>query len=84
MEESRTIQDVLDGVIKRLSNIKVPMSEIDDIGFPIAVSINEIKACVVAIVENEKNTSDDQNNTESEIIVEDDPDSELIIEETVQ
>ena len=84
MEESRTIQDVLDGVIKRLSNIKVPMSEIDDIGFPIAVSINEIKACVVAIVENEKNTSDDQNNSESEIIVEDDPDSKLIIEETVQ
>lgn len=84
MEESRTIQDVLDGVIKRLSNIKVPMSEIDDIGFPIAVSINEIKACVVAIVENDKKTSDDQNNSESEIILEDDPDSELIIEETVQ
>lgn len=75
MEESRTIQDVLDGVIKRLRNIKVPMSEIDDIGFPIAVSINEIKACVVAIVENNKKTSDDQNNSESEIIAEDDLDS---------
>ena len=68
MEESKTVKEVLEDVIKTLSNIKVPMSEIDAIGIPIARSINGIKACINAIDNQEE--SENQNSSEPDFIIE--------------
>lgn len=51
MEETKSVKEVLEDVVNMLSGIKVPMSEIDAIGIPIARSINGIKACINAMVE---------------------------------
>lgn len=53
MEETKSVKEVLEDVVNMLSGIKVPMSEIDAIGLPIARSINGIKACLNAMVEND-------------------------------
>lgn len=53
MGESKTIREVLEDVLKILNDIKVPMSEIDNIGIPVARSINGIKACLEAMTEND-------------------------------
>lgn len=49
MEPKMTVKDVLKDVMDTLNNISIPMSQIDDIGMPIARAINGIKICVEAM-----------------------------------
>lgn len=58
MEGTMTVKDVLKDVIETLNNISVPMSQINDIGLPIAKSINNIKACVEAMESAEKDQAE--------------------------
>ena len=69
MGESKTIREVLEDVVKMLSGIKVPMSEIDDIGIPVARSINGIKACLEAMTEPEI-AETEKIEQDSEIVIE--------------
>lgn len=49
MDTKMTVKDVLKDVMDTLNNISIPMSQLDDIGMPIARAINGIKACVDAM-----------------------------------
>ena len=50
-----TILDVLIDVNMKLRDIKVPVSELDNIGYPIAGAVNGIQACIDAIMKNQRN-----------------------------
>ena len=58
MEGTMTVKDVLNDVVETLNGISVPMSQINDIGLPIAKSINNIKACVEAMERAEKDQAE--------------------------
>lgn len=49
MEPKMTVKDVLKDVMDTLNGISIPVSQIDDIGMPVARAINGIKACVDAM-----------------------------------
>lgn len=49
MENKVTVKDVLEEVMETLNGISIPVSQIDDIGLPIARAIGGIKACVDAM-----------------------------------
>jgi hypothetical protein len=51
--QEMTVKDILQDVIKKLNDIKVPMSMIESIGIPVAQCISGIKLCVDAIEKNE-------------------------------
>lgn len=53
MENEVTVLDVLKDAMETLNKISIPMSMINDIGLPLARSINSIKACVDAMEEAE-------------------------------
>jgi hypothetical protein len=61
MENKLTVKDVLEIVVKRLSNINVPVSLINQIGIPVGQSISEITECLRAIsnAEEKKEGADD-------------------------
>ena len=44
-----TVLDVLKDVLNTLNSISIPMPQINDIGLPIARSINSIKVCIDAM-----------------------------------
>lgn len=59
MEKTKTVREVLEEVVEMLNEIKVPMSEIDAIGIPIARSINGINACLGAMATNEQRPAEE-------------------------
>lgn len=53
MNEEKTVLEVLKETVAMLGNLRIPMSEMENIGFPIGRSINNIRLCVDAIERNE-------------------------------
>ena len=53
MNEEKTVLEVLKETVTMLGNLRIPMSEMESIGFPISRSINNIRLCVDAIERNE-------------------------------
>lgn len=51
MKESMTITEALFYVIQTLSHIKIPVSEVNDMGIPISESIEIINKCIDSIKE---------------------------------
>lgn len=49
-----TIKEVLNAVVKDLSCIRIPISEIDNIGQSITRSVNNLKICISAMDQAEK------------------------------
>ena len=49
-----TVKEILIDVINKLGNIRIPTSEVESIGIPVAQAINGIKMCVDAFTEAEK------------------------------
>lgn len=49
MNEKKTVLEVLKETIDVLNNLRIPMNEMETIGFPVANSISNIRACVDAM-----------------------------------
>lgn len=63
MEEKLTLTQVLEITVGMLEEIEVPMKYMDQIGIPVAKSINNIKICIDAMNQNkfEQNTEGENN-----------------------
>lgn len=72
MNEEKTVLDVLKETAIMLGNLRIPMSEMENIGFPIGRSINNIRLCVDAIERNEAKKAEPANTepSEDDIVIE--------------
>lgn len=72
MNEEKTVLEVLKETVTMLGNLRIPMSEMESIGFPISRSINNIRLCVEAIERNEVKQAEPVNTepSEDDIVVE--------------
>ncbi len=66
MNEEKTVLEVLKETVAMLGNLRIPMSEMENIGFPIGRSINNIRLCVEAIERDEVKKAEPANTEPSE------------------
>lgn len=66
MNEEKTVLEVLKETVAMLGNLRIPMSEMENIGFPIGRSINSIRLCVEAIERDEAKKAESSNTEPSE------------------
>lgn len=72
MNEEKTVLEVLKETVVRLGNLRIPMSEMENIGFPIGRSINDIRLCVEALERDEAKQAEPTNTepSEDDIVIE--------------
>ena len=51
-----TVKEVIEMTIRSLYGIRVPVEQIEEIGMPISMAIGNLKSCLEAMAEQEKNT----------------------------
>lgn len=54
-----TVEQVLDATVRNLQQINVPISQIDSIGLPIYQAVNNLKECIRAITDAQKEVPKD-------------------------
>jgi hypothetical protein len=69
---TKTIDEVLEEVVKELNAIKVPVGLFVDVTIPITNSVNKINMCLDAIY---RETSQNKKQKEEELVIEDGTDS---------
>lgn len=57
-----TVRELVADVVKDLSEIKVPIGQMEEIGFPIARSIEGLKSCLEAWDEEERKKQEEIDN----------------------
>ena len=61
-----TLKEVLDIVIKDLESIRIPVSELDGIGQPVARSVSNLKTCIAAMEQFDKEFKEKEAQKEAE------------------
>lgn len=69
MTEQKTVLEVLKDIVSTLSNLRIPMSEMENIGFPVARSINEIRLCVEAMEREDEKKKAEAEKQEDNIVL---------------
>ena len=54
METRMTVQEALEETVRMLEGVKVPISQMEEIGFPVARAVSNIKLCLEAMTQQQE------------------------------